>query len=336
MEKQNSSPGCMLMIIGGIIFIILAVIKFYDDSFPVIYLILSGLVMVIGAAMNQSENIKAQNDSFKRSGIDPKNFIESGKYISGHINIDEPIEKTFLYLQENVLKIYEYEPNSGMKFFKANIDTDKIKGVFMEDETTISSRVGLKRMLAIGLFAFAVKKKKKNELAYLVIEWSDSGFDHETVFEFEGLGSIQKANTLRNKLINHLKNTKNQIKLEDSVSSNDDRLVSGDEVAYYFIDVVGEQFKSERVDKSRQELISELKKKDIIILEREPDNPYDENAIVVLNMNNEDIGYIPKNDQSKLLPYLGKSKYRITTRVSEIENRHDGLNVRLKVNVYLK
>ena len=68
----------------------------------------------------------------------------------------------------------------------------------------IQKRVGLKRMLAIGIFAFAVKKKVKEELSYIIIEWSDGKFDHETVFEFEGKGSVTQANELRNKLINEI------------------------------------------------------------------------------------------------------------------------------------
>lgn len=46
-----------------------------------------------------------------------------------------------------------------------------------------------------------MEEKEKNELAYLTIEWNDGKFDHETIFEFEGVGSMQNANTARNKLI---------------------------------------------------------------------------------------------------------------------------------------
>ena len=109
---------------------------------------------------------------------------------------------------------------------------------------------------------------------------------------------------------------------------------SSDEIAYYFLNVVGEQFKSERTGKSRQELIALMKYNDSVLVEKEPNNPYDSKAIVVLNTDREDIGYIAKDDQSKLSSYLGKDSYRIRAVVSEIAQKHNGLNVRIKVNIY--
>ena len=60
-------------------------------------------------------------------------------------------------------------------------------------------------MLLVGPLAFAWKKKEKKECAYIIIQWNDGRFNHETLFEFTGTGSIQSANTGRNNLINSIK-----------------------------------------------------------------------------------------------------------------------------------
>jgi hypothetical protein len=46
-----------------------------------------------------------------------------------------------------------------------------------------------------------LSQKKKNELAFVVIDWNDGRFDHSTTFNIEGMDAMQKANILRNQLI---------------------------------------------------------------------------------------------------------------------------------------
>ena len=87
----------------------------------------------------------------------------------------------------------------------AFIPENQIKNIYVEDSTTIQSRPTVVRFLAVGLLAFAWQKKKKNEQAYLGVEWNDGRFDHDTIFEYEGKGAMQKANTVRNKLIQQIK-----------------------------------------------------------------------------------------------------------------------------------
>ena len=56
-------------------------------------------------------------------------------------------------------------------------------------------------MLLVGVFALAWKKKKKNEEAFLNINWTDGKYEHETLFQFEDKGAFQEANKVRNSLI---------------------------------------------------------------------------------------------------------------------------------------
>lgn len=137
----------------------------------------------------------------KAKGFYPQYYTEMGKYISGHPNIDKSQLGISIYPKDDNFLIFN--PLSSTVEI-AKIPKKNIKNISIEDETTITRRVGLKRLIAIGIFAFAVKKKQRNELAYIVIDWNDGRFNHETVFEFEGKGSVEKANSSRNKLLRNL------------------------------------------------------------------------------------------------------------------------------------
>ena len=124
--------------------------------------------------------------------------IKSGTLLSGHIDVDESLKSTEMLLDKDDIKIF-----TAFKL-QANIPKNLIKNVILEDASTIQHRVGIKRLLMVGVIAFAWKKKEKVECAYLIIEWKKNNIDMETIFEFEGKGSINDANSLRNTIIKYL------------------------------------------------------------------------------------------------------------------------------------
>jgi len=133
---------------------------------------------------------------FTSAGYDFKNTILRVKYTHGHPDINQPswynlgIRNSDIYL----LSTFSNEV--------AKISGKNVKNVVVEDGTTFKEKVTLARMAMIGVFAFALKKKKTNELAYLTIEWNDGRFDNSTIFEYSGKGSLQKANRDKNKIMN--------------------------------------------------------------------------------------------------------------------------------------
>ena len=127
--------------------------------------------------------------------------IHTGKYFSGHPDINTPVEKTIIYPIDGILAIMNATSYNTAPVKIAEINNSFIKNVQVLDKTSIENKVTLGRVLLTGVFALAWKKKKVNEAAYLTIEWNDGRFDHETIFEYEGKGSMQAANTARNKII---------------------------------------------------------------------------------------------------------------------------------------
>lgn len=166
--------------------------------FILIIILFAVLVIILGINTNKKE--KQNNEAFKNMGYDMSNKIESGKYLGGHPDINNEIARTLIFSNGDIIEIFNFIPFKIPTKIGA-INKSAIKNIIAEDQSTIESRVTAGRLLTVGVFAFAWKKKKKVELAYLTIEWNDGRFDHETIFEFEGLKALQRANTTRNNLI---------------------------------------------------------------------------------------------------------------------------------------
>ena len=58
---------------------------------------------------------------------------------------------------------------------------------------------------------------------------------------------------------------------------------------------------------------------EVVWLQPEPDNEFDENAIRVLNSNGNDLGYIPSEENEELLELLVSEKKEYCSRISKIE-----------------
>lgn len=146
------------------------------------------------------KSAKKTQIKLRELGYLPGSAIVCGKMVGGHPDFDEIISKTIIFSKGGMLEILYGLPGM-IPVFKAKIPLAAVKNVLAEDQTTVEKRVTVGRLLTLGVFAFALKKKTKNQLAYLTIEWNDGRFDHDTIFEFEGNGALQNANIARNKLI---------------------------------------------------------------------------------------------------------------------------------------
>ena len=143
-----------------------------------------------------------KNDKKTELGISNDDIITESKYLCGHPEIDSPC-LCLIARKDGLLEVYKdtTQDVGGNLQMIGSIKLSNIKDVSVDDSTTIEKRVGLKRLAVMGIFALAAKKKQVNELAYLTLNWNDGRFDHETIFEYIGPNSLQRANTGRNKLI---------------------------------------------------------------------------------------------------------------------------------------
>lgn len=196
-DLKNNMKIYIGLVIGIVILGIVVNIQ-SNITFPIIMLILAVFFfyfVIKGIKIQKEVNEKLKNDGY--------NFltkIEIGKYLGGHPDIDEPTIGTILFPKDNKLEIL-VEAKFKLPIKKGEIENRFIKNITVEDQSTVEKRVTVGRLLMTGIFAFAWKKKNINELAYLTIEWNDGKFEHETIFEMNGKGAMQNANTARNKLI---------------------------------------------------------------------------------------------------------------------------------------
>jgi hypothetical protein len=138
-------------------------------------------------------------------GMKRDEFKSFGTYVGGHPDADITLSDMQIYKEKNMIRFYQGNLLISTPTLKFSIDADKIINIEIEDATSIEKRLTVGRLLLVGVFAFAWKKKEKNELSFVVIDWNDGRFDHSTTFSFEGQNAMQKANIARNNLINFCK-----------------------------------------------------------------------------------------------------------------------------------
>lgn len=143
---------------------------------------------------------KKQDAKLRKRGIVPNKLVPAGKYLHGHWRIFKPVDKITMDFKDDHIKLRE-----DMTYkLEGDIPYSEITQVKVEDKTTVSRRVGLKRMAVVGLFAFAMKKKVTDDLAYLVIEATHAGQEHEIFFEFTQKDAFNKASELKNRIRSHV------------------------------------------------------------------------------------------------------------------------------------
>ena len=81
-----------------------------------------------------------------------------------------------------------------------------------------------------------------------------------------------------------------------------------------------------------QSIFDELKEGDKLFLKREPDNRFDENAILVLDEKNRKLGYIPEKDNLVFARLMDAGKY-LTARMTDLDK--DAPFVRINIDIYL-
>lgn len=114
------------------------------------------------------------------------------KYIGGDDNFTKPIVGIINFYEELITFTILMSP-------KIKISADSIKKISIEGKDEVTRRVTVTRLLAVGLFAFALKKKSNEQESYLIIETKD---DREIIFFVDKISPInlklklQKATAL--------------------------------------------------------------------------------------------------------------------------------------------
>ncbi|MFA5248820.1 MAG: hypothetical protein WC415_06455 [Patescibacteria group bacterium] len=93
------------------------------------------------------------------------------------------------YLQVNDKIFFQIRNNNTIYFYKENTDTGKEISISellkyeIKTESQISKDVTLTRLLALGIFAFGVKKQTKIEEQYLILSYIQNGIEINCIFK---------------------------------------------------------------------------------------------------------------------------------------------------------
>jgi hypothetical protein len=166
----------------------------------VIFGVVVMVILIILLSKQGEKDQKKKTDFFENMKIDPKELIRVGAYAGGHPDIDEFCPSCVIYSREDKLNICKLAGELNLPRPLASIPIKSITDIAVEDASSIERKVTIGRVFLVGVFALAWKKKKKNEMGFITIEWNDGKFNHSTVFSTEGKDALQNANTVRNKL----------------------------------------------------------------------------------------------------------------------------------------
>jgi len=81
-----------------------------------------------------------------------------------------------------------------------------------------------------------------------------------------------------------------------------------------------------------ESVFDEIKVGDKLILQREPDNRFDENAILILDGKSRKLGYIPEKDNIVFARLMDAGKY-LTAKIEDISFK--GSFRQIDINIYL-
>ena len=103
------------------------------------------------------------------------------------------------------LKVYSDSVTITCGYNTATISMGNILSCQIESQDQIESRITATRLLALGVFALAFKKKKKTTNKYLTIDFhDDKGLGG--VILFEGKDSLRAHSTIYNAIVNYKQN----------------------------------------------------------------------------------------------------------------------------------
>ncbi len=81
-----------------------------------------------------------------------------------------------------------------------------------------------------------------------------------------------------------------------------------------------------------ESVFDEIKEGDKLVLKREPENRFDENAILVLDGKNRKLGYIPEKDNIVFARLMDAGKY-LTAKINDIDPY--GSFRKISISIYL-
>lgn len=125
-----------------------------------------------------------------------------GSYVMGHPDVVVPFNEVYIAFRNNNLLMIFALANQVKEL--GIIPLSSILGVHIEDHSTITTRI------QTGIISVTTQSQT-NPLHYIVIEWSDGKFTHQTIFSLRKSSSLEKANKVYSRIIAEARKHTNQL-----------------------------------------------------------------------------------------------------------------------------
>lgn len=152
------------------------------------------------------KNAKAEQERRKELGL-LNDVTVKLEYKGGHPELPKEKDCTLKITNENMTISY------GLS--SANIEYADIININFETAEQISRRITATRLVTLGVFAFAFKKKKKDNEKYLSVEFRKNGIDCAVMF------AGKKAQDAYSKLYERYSNYKSRISVSEVENVSD-------------------------------------------------------------------------------------------------------------------
>jgi hypothetical protein len=174
----------------------------YFASLMPIYSIISANLS--GYNLTENKGITEANKNLLKLTSSLPVILNGGTIVTG-IDLIGYIRYTHLMIQEGKLTFLGYRnlmetENRLVIEPLVSIDLNSIEDIKFEDATTVENKVTATRLIALGIFAFAAKKKIVDEKYFVTLKWKSSRFDEEIILNFSGKNSNSLANNLIHKV----------------------------------------------------------------------------------------------------------------------------------------
>ena len=126
---------------------------------------------------------------------------ESLIHLGGHPYLSANEEVYFQIRKNNTIFFYKENSNTGEE-----IPINQITRYEIKTESEIQKDVTLTRLLALGIFAFGLKKKTEINNTYLILSYVQNNVPIDCIFK----------NTVNNQQLGNIINTLNRLKIEQN------------------------------------------------------------------------------------------------------------------------
>ncbi len=155
-------------------------------------------IINIKDTMNQKLNVLNIDYAILDDSKPHKIKYKEYEYVTGHPEISVP-RKVNIGINKDKIVLFFMDgeiPNSI-----GEIPLSAIENITSEDKSTIERKVSTLDVLAYGSMGKAMAKDVKVIEYYVLVNWKQGKFTHETIFSFNGKNAITEANIFKSELI---------------------------------------------------------------------------------------------------------------------------------------